>query len=1065
MQSHKRLGALASAAAACLLLAACSGGGGSSTGPAAPAPYILASLISFPTGAVPSGFVPPGFNTGASVQVLDNSNGAPIANASVSINGVTLNYSALNQDYEGSIAVAPGGSVALSVNVGGATYTGSATQFTSYPVISAPAAGATLSSGAANLVAWSGGAPTTNSVYVLGVLDSADPNGPLVWPARNSIQVLPTSTTSFTIDPSSLSVGNRLVMVGIAAALDMPSAAPNSGIVIGGFGYVPVTVSSTGSTPPPGPGPVNPPPAGLWQPSAGSTPATGNFVYLQSDSGDFIGAGQTYTYTQVDSALSVVASGGRLSVRVTGDKQWGGDFQAMNSLSQLQPGYYADLQRYPFNDPAKGGLNWSGDGRGCNTLQGWFVVDNVTYAGSALASVDLRFEQHCEGDTPALHGAIHWTSSDTTTPPGPVNPPPAGLWQPAPGSTPATGNFVYLQSDPGDFIGAGQTRTYTQATAILSINAGGGHLSVGVSGDTSWSGEFQTMNTLSQLQPGYYGGLVRYPFNNPAKGGLDWSGDGRGCNTLQGWFVVDNVTYVTGTLTAIDLRFEQHCEGATPALHGAIHWTSTDATTPTGPINPPPAGLWQPAPGSTPATGNFVYLKSDLGDYIGLGQTYTYTQATAILSINASGGHLSVNINGDQQWFADFQTMNTLSQFQPGYYGGLERYPFNNPAKGGLSWYGEGRGCNTLLGWFAVDNVTYLNGVLTAIDLRFEQHCEGGSSALRGAIHWSSGDTTTPPGPVNPPPAGLWQPAPGATPATGSFVYLQSDVGDYIGQGQTYTYTQATAILSVNANVGLLAVGVNGDQQWTGDFQAMNSLSQFQPGYYGGLQRYPFNNPAKGGLDWSGEGRGCNTEQGWFVVDNVTYVNGVLTAIDLRFEQHCEGGSSALRGAIHWNSGDTTTPPGPVNPPPAGLWQPAPGATPATGNFVYLQSDVGDYIGQGQTYLYTPSNATLVVNATGGHLSINVGSYTWNGDFQTMNTLSQFQIGYYGGLERYPFHNPAKGGLSWYGEGRGCNTLLGWFVVDNVTYFNGFLTSIDLRFEQHCEGGTPALHGRIRWAG
>ncbi|MES1982081.1 MAG: Ig-like domain-containing protein [Pseudomonadota bacterium] len=155
---------------------------------------------------------------------------------------------------------------------------------------------------------------------------------------------------------------------------------------------------------------------------------------------------------------------------------------------------------------------------------------------------------------------------------GPVNPPPAGLWQPASGSTPANGNFVYLQSDVGDYIGGGQTHTYTPATATLSVSATGGHLSVGVNGNTWWNGNFQTMNTLSQLQPGFYPGLQRYPFNNPVLGGLDWSGDGRGCNTEKGWFAVDSVTYVNGTLTAIDLRFEQNCEGGTTALHGAIHW-------------------------------------------------------------------------------------------------------------------------------------------------------------------------------------------------------------------------------------------------------------------------------------------------------------------------------------------------------------------------------------------------------------------------------------------------------------------------------------------------------------
>jgi hypothetical protein len=53
---------------------------------------------------------------------------------------------------------------------------------------------------------------------------------------------------------------------------------------------------------------------------------------------------------------------------------------------------------------------------------------------------------------------------------------------------------------------------------------------------------------------------------------MDWSGNGRGCNTLSGWFVVDQVSYSLGAMTSIDMRFEQHCEGGLPALHGVIHW-------------------------------------------------------------------------------------------------------------------------------------------------------------------------------------------------------------------------------------------------------------------------------------------------------------------------------------------------------------------------------------------------------------------------------------------------------------------------------------------------------------
>ena len=341
----------------------------------------------------------------------------------------------------------------------------------------------------------------------------------------------------------------------------------------------------------------------------------------------------------------------------------------------------------------------------------------------------------------AMSANYSWTfqtfSDGSST--GPVNPPPDGLWQPAPGSTPATGNFVYLKSDVGDSIGMGQTYTYTQVNAILSFSESGGHLSINVNGNSTWYGNFQTMNTISQLQPGFYPGLQRYPFHNPVLGGLDWTGGGRGCNTQKGWFALDNVTYdANGVLTAIDLRFEQNCEGGTTALHGAIHWTSTDTTTPAGPVNPPPAGLWQPASGSTPATGNFVYLQSDVGDYIGQGQTYTYTPATAVLSVSATGGHLSINVNGNTWWYGNFQTMYTISQLQPGLYQGLKRYPFHNPAFGGLDWSGDGRGCNSLIGWFAIDSVTYdLNGTLTAIDLRFEQNCGGGTTSLHGVIHWA----------------------------------------------------------------------------------------------------------------------------------------------------------------------------------------------------------------------------------------------------------------------------------------------------------------------------------------
>lgn len=220
-------------------LSSCGGGGGGGGGGSSGPPFIGAELHSFPVGSIPTGF-----NSGASVAVLDDSSGASITTAAVTMNGVSLTYDVANQDYEGNVLVAPGGAVTLSVSVGGSTYTASATQFTSYPTVSAPVSGATWNSSVANTVTWSGGFPTANAVYGLGVLDAADPNGKLIWPTVHFLQEIPIGTTSFPIPAASITAGNRLMVVGIASSgVSIPNAAAGSSLVVGGFNYVPITVS------------------------------------------------------------------------------------------------------------------------------------------------------------------------------------------------------------------------------------------------------------------------------------------------------------------------------------------------------------------------------------------------------------------------------------------------------------------------------------------------------------------------------------------------------------------------------------------------------------------------------------------------------------------------------------------------------------------------------------------------------------------------------------------------------------------------------------------------------
>ncbi|HEU6451358.1 MAG TPA: hypothetical protein VFT57_08045 [Gemmatimonadaceae bacterium] len=332
------------------------------------------------------------------------------------------------------------------------------------------------------------------------------------------------------------------------------------------------------------------------------------------------------------------------------------------------------------------------------------------------------------------------------------------------------------------------------------------------------------------------------------------------------------------------------------AVVAAIAACGSDGKAPTAPPDDPADSATPPEP-PKPAP-NFIQLASDAGDYIGGGRTYDYNQANAIITVSAAPGHLSLRVRGDEWWEADIVTPEGVP-LQAGTYTNVTRYPFNESTTGGLSWFGEGRGCNTLTGSFTIDTVAYRDSALAAIDLDFDQHCEGADAALRGTIHWSVDDTTAPPGPVNPIPTDLWKPYSGAVAIPGNYVYLASDAGDWIGQGVTRAYTPPEFPIVVSSNYGHISVSVAG---WNGDFVPMDGRFAMEVGYYGGLQRYPFHNPAKGGLDWSGNGRGCNTLTGWFVIDRVVYVGTTVKELDMRFEQHCEGGEAALHGAIHWTA-------------------------------------------------------------------------------------------------------------------------------------------------------------------
>ncbi|MGD8572720.1 MAG: hypothetical protein PVH98_09670, partial [Gammaproteobacteria bacterium] len=137
----------------------------------------------------------------------------------------------------------------------------------------------------------------------------------------------------------------------------------------------------------------------------------------------------------------------------------------------------------------------------------------------------------------------------------------------------------------------------------------------------------------------------------------------------------------------------------------------------------------------------------------------------------------------------------------------------------------------------------------------------------------------------------------------GDQLYMISQPGDYIGQGQEFNIDSSTATFTPQRNYDNgVTVAVSGDTWWYLDFAAPGDVELTQ-GAYEGAVRFPFQSITQPGLDVSGNGRGCNTLTGKFTVWEVVYnTDGTIGQFAADFEQHCEGVEPALFGAIRINS-------------------------------------------------------------------------------------------------------------------------------------------------------------------
>jgi hypothetical protein len=388
-----------------------------------------------------------------------------------------------------------------------------------------------------------------------------------------------------------------------------------------------------------------------------------------------------------------------------------------------------------------------------------------------------------------------------------------------------------------------------------------------------------------------------------------------------------------------------------------------------------------------------------------------------------------------------------------------------------------------------------------------------------------------------------------ATPQT--FLTLNSQPGDYIGQGQQYTFTPSDGTFTfqmINGTIQVFFDGADGNS-WTLFFEPPVGATLTR-GIYEYAQRF---NSTLPGLSVGGDGRGCNTDTGRFLVSNVSIsANGEVENFAVDFEQHCEEATPALYGSLRYNSTVAAVPrisvananvlkgnagtnagnaivslcmpsnetitvdfataddtaiqgedyvsttetvqfqPGvtaqtvaiPIlgNPLPRGnlsfrlhlseasgaplaaseasmkFWDPNVNMT-----ALIISSEPGDFIGLGRNYVLTLADGTFVpsINYDNGISLIVENLDDWTLDFAAPNDAT-LTAGTYPNAQRFPFQPLNTPGLSVDGNGGGCNTLTGGFVVHDVETDSGTVQHFSADLEQHCEGETAALFGWVR---
>jgi hypothetical protein len=194
------------------------------------------SVVTFLPGQAPANY------QSVTAVVGDKSKGEYISDARVTVNGEVLRWESGGSQYLGNVEVSPGAQITVTVSARGKDYSVSATQFTTFPTITAPDAGSRWPARCTNDVAWSPGSPESGASYLVDVFGGLQTDPFSMW---ESSPIPAGSPDGRHAQVPQLGVGSEtpaLVAVSIVRQVAISDAAPESTLIVGGATTLPVTV-------------------------------------------------------------------------------------------------------------------------------------------------------------------------------------------------------------------------------------------------------------------------------------------------------------------------------------------------------------------------------------------------------------------------------------------------------------------------------------------------------------------------------------------------------------------------------------------------------------------------------------------------------------------------------------------------------------------------------------------------------------------------------------------------------------------------------------------------------